>query len=99
VPDGEAFRLRLELGAIREMLADYYAQDLWPVALDPALPGTLEVVIAERSPAFDASDRERLATPPPHLRVHRLDAGHWLHIEAPANVVELVVRSLPTSLS
>jgi esterase len=97
-PD-DGFRLRLDLAAMREMLADYYAQDLWSVALDPALPGTLEVVIAEQSATLDAGDRERLAAPPPHLHVHRIDAGHWLHMEAAANVVELVVRSLPTSLS
>ncbi len=97
-PD-DAFRLRLDLAAVREMLADYYAQDLWSVALDPARPGTLEVVIAEKSPTLDAADRERLEQPPPHLNVHRIDAGHWLHIEAAANVVELVVRGLPTSLS
>jgi pimeloyl-ACP methyl ester carboxylesterase len=90
--------LRLDLAAIREMLRDYYAQDLWPVALDAALPGTLEVVIAEKSDTLDAAARTRLASAPPHVHVHRIDSGHWLHIEAPANVVELLVSRLPTSL-
>lgn len=96
--DGEAYVLRLELGAVREMLLDYYARDLWSVALDPALPGTLELVIAERSNTVDEADRARLGSVPPHLHVHGIGAGHWLHIEAPANVVELLVRGLPTSL-
>jgi hypothetical protein len=80
------------------MLLDYYAQDLWTVALDPALPGNLELVIAERSQTVDTADRERLASTPPHIHVHSIDAGHWLHIEAPANVVELLVLALPTAL-
>jgi len=93
------YELRLDLGAIRQMLLDYYAQDLWPVALDPSLPGAVEIVIATKSNTLDARDRERLASPPPHLHVHHIDAGHWLHIEAPANVVQLLVQGLPTSLS
>ena len=99
VPEGERYVLRLDLAAMREMLHDYYTQDLWSVAFDPALPGTLEVVVAERSPTLDAEDRARLAQVPPHVHVHSIAAGHWLHIEAPANVVEMLVRGLPTSLS
>jgi pimeloyl-ACP methyl ester carboxylesterase len=98
VPSEGGYALRLDLAAMREMLRDYYAQDLWPVALDPALPGTLEVVIAEKSDTLSAADRTRLVAAPPHVHVHRIDAGHWLHIEAPANVVELLVSRLPTSL-
>ncbi|HSD87701.1 MAG TPA: alpha/beta hydrolase [Kofleriaceae bacterium] len=96
--DGDAYVLRLDLGAVREMMEDYCARDLWSVALDPALPGTLEVVIAEKSTTVSAEDRQRLAIAPPHVHVHRIDAGHWLHIEAPANVVELFDSALPTAL-
>jgi hypothetical protein len=28
------------------------------------------------------------------VHLHRIDAGHWLHIEAPAEVVELFAREL-----
>jgi surfactin synthase thioesterase subunit len=99
VPEGERYVLRLDLAAMRAMLHDYYAQDLWSVALDPALPGTLELVIAERSNTVDAADRARLAGDvPAHLHVHRIDAGHWLHIEAAASVVELLARHLPNKV-
>jgi pimeloyl-ACP methyl ester carboxylesterase len=99
VPDdtGQLY-LRLDLGALRTMLRDYYAQDLWPVAFDPALPGELHVVIADRSSTVSAEDRARLAAAPPHVHVHHIDAGHWLHIEAPANVVDLLSSGLPTPL-
>jgi pimeloyl-ACP methyl ester carboxylesterase len=97
VPEGEQYTLRLDLAAIRAMLQDYYAQDLWPLALDPAF-GDLELVIADRSDTLSAADRARLASAPPHIHAHHVDAGHWLHIDAPANVVELLVAKLPTSL-
>jgi pimeloyl-ACP methyl ester carboxylesterase len=99
VADNGRYTLRLDLAAIREMLHDYYANDLWDIALDPTLPGSLEVVIADRSNTIDAADRARLASAPPHVHVHHIDAGHWLHIETPANVVGLLTRALPTSLT
>jgi len=99
VPEGDHHALRLDLAALRTMLHDYYAQDLWEVAFDPALPGELRFVIAEQSSTLSDDDRARLATAPPHVHVHRVDAGHWLHIEAPANVVELLAQHLPTALS
>jgi hypothetical protein len=91
---GGAFELRLDLAAMREMLADYYARDLWAEALDPA-GGELEVVIAERSQALDAADRARLERAPAHVHVHRVDADHWLHVEAPVAVIELFAGHLP----
>lgn len=98
VPDDAGrLALRLDLGAVRAMLADYYARDLWDIAFDPALPGELHVVIALRSPTLSDDDRARLAAAPPHVHAHRIDAGHWLHIEAPANVVEQLTRALPTA--
>jgi pimeloyl-ACP methyl ester carboxylesterase len=93
VPDDDGYVLRLDLVAIRALLADYFARDLWSVALDPELPGELEVVVAERSDAISADDRVRLAASRVHL--HRIDADHWLHIEAPAAVIALFAAALP----
>jgi pimeloyl-ACP methyl ester carboxylesterase len=100
VPDASgALVNRLDLPAMRSLLDSYYATDLWGVAFDAALPGSLEIVIADRSHTVSEADRARLATAPPHVHVHHVDAGHWLHIEAPATVVELLVQGLPTALT
>jgi esterase len=100
VPDAAGgLRNRLDLAAMRAMLDSYYTTDLWSVALDPALPGTLEVVIADRSNTIDAAARARLAHAPAHVHVHHVDAGHWLHIDAPATVVELLDQGLSTLLA
>jgi pimeloyl-ACP methyl ester carboxylesterase len=95
VPGDGGLVLRLDLVAIRAMVADYARQDLWSVLLDPALPGAVVVVIAERSATIDAADRARLATAPPHVHVERIAAGHWLHIDAPDAVVSLLATRLP----
>lgn len=85
--------LRLDVGALREMLADYYTRDLWDaVELDR---GALELVLADRSTTVSEADRRRLEHAPPHVHVHHLDAGHWLHIDAAAAVVDLFTRHLP----
>ena len=90
---GGTLALRFDFAALREMLADYYARDLWPVLEAPG--GDVEVVVAERSTALSPADRGRLAAAPPHVHVHGIDAGHWLHIEAPAAVVDLFATRLP----
>lgn len=84
--------LRLDLAALREMLADYFRQDLWDALARP--DGDVEVVVAERSSTLSPDDRDRLARAAPHVHVHPVDAGHWLHIEAPAQVVEVFATHL-----
>ena len=94
VPGDGGLVLRLDLVAIRALITDFAARDLWSVLLDPELPGEVDIVIAERSATFSAADRARLATVPPHVHVMRIDAGHWLHIDAPDAVVSLLSTKL-----
>ena len=89
-----ALVLRLDLAAIRSLLDSYFETDLWDVAFDPALPGTLEMVIAERSGTLSPADRARLAGAPPHVHVNFVGADHGLHIGAPGAVVELLANRL-----
>jgi pimeloyl-ACP methyl ester carboxylesterase len=89
--------LRLDLAALREMLADYYARDLWDTLSSGN--GDVTFVIADRATTVSAADRARLdrfeAGRAPYVHVHHVDAGHWLHIEAPAAVIELFATHLP----
>ncbi len=94
MPDAQGtLTLRFELPALRALLADYFAVDLWD-SLDHPDGGGVELVIADRSPTFSDDDKLRLARAPSHVRAHHLDAGHWLHIEAPAAVIELLSQHL-----
>jgi len=94
VPDpAGGFVLRLDLVALREMLASYFATDLWDVLEAPG--GDVEMVVATRARTLSAADRGRLAAAPAHVHVHEVDTGHWLHMDAPALVVELFAAHLP----
>lgn len=97
-PEGGAYTLRLALDQIRSLIADYLDQDLWASALDPAL-GDLELVIATDSDVVNAADRARVAHPPPHIHVELVHAGHWLHVDAPDVVLDLLVTRLPTPVA
>ncbi|MEJ7599352.1 MAG: alpha/beta hydrolase [Kofleriaceae bacterium] len=86
--------LRLDLVSLRAMLEDYYARDLWDVAFAPG--GSVEVVVADRARTLSADDRARLERAPSHVHTHLVAAGHWLHVDAPAAVIDLFVTRLPT---
>lgn len=85
--------LRFDVHALRAMLDDYFATDLWDVLEAPG--ADVEVVIATRSQTISPADRGRLAAAPPHVHVHEVDADHWLHIEAPDQVIALLAERLP----
>jgi pimeloyl-ACP methyl ester carboxylesterase len=71
------------------MLQSYYTTDLWDSVEDPA-GGDVHVVIAEKSASLTPADRARLDAGLPHVHVHRVDADHWLHIEAAEQVIALL---------
>ncbi|MND01469.1 hypothetical protein D3C83_204740 [compost metagenome] len=58
-------------------------------------PCDLHFVVAGRGSALSAADVSRLRGAP--VGLHLLpDAGHWLHIDALAELVELVAADLPS---
>ena len=92
-PDGDGVALIFDLDQLQALLDDYYRHDLWPSLADRAR-GEVHVVIADRSRALGEADRERLrAIAGAHAHVVP-EAGHWLHIDAPAAVVELFATHL-----
>lgn len=96
-PDGDAMRMRLDTGAMRSLLGSYYDTDLWPAVSDANAPGELRVVIAGASNALTEADRERLAAlESERVRTEVLEGvGHWLHVEAPDRLIELMAGALP----
>jgi pimeloyl-ACP methyl ester carboxylesterase len=98
--DGDdGFRFRLDLGVIKQMLADYFARDLFPALEDPRLGRHVHFVLGGRSDTVSAADRARLvalaAQGPLALSVDVLDdAGHWLHADDPEGLFAVVSRAL-----
>jgi len=93
VADAGEYVLRLDLAAVREMLTDYFARDLWADMRAPQ-PGSIEIVVADRASTVTASDRAKLAEMPPHVHVHHVDTGHWLHVDAPDTILDLFASRL-----
>lgn len=83
----DGFRLRMDLGALSSLLADYFTQDLWSVLEDPRSAERLVVVVGGQSPALTPAARARLdalAARAPWVSAHVLErAGHWLHVDDP----------------
>lgn len=83
------FEKVVDVDAIDGMLDDYFAQDLWP-ALE-SLETDTHLVIADRSEVFDTDDRARAASiTRTGFYVHHVNAGHWLHVEAPTALLALM---------
>jgi pimeloyl-ACP methyl ester carboxylesterase len=92
------FEWRFNLDAIYELMLDYFRVDLWPV-LESAAGGTdYRVVVAERSDRWLPENRARLealvaGSRSAHLHVVP-NAGHWLHVDNPAFLLELMAKNL-----
>ena len=94
-----AYRLRLELPAIRELLEDYFVVDAWPVVESPPGRVRIHLVVADRSSVLDEADRaraQRAAAANPGRVFYDVipDAGHWVHVDAPDALVALVVAGI-----
>jgi pimeloyl-ACP methyl ester carboxylesterase len=93
VAEGDRYRLRLELDAIRALLDDYLERDDWPATEALGSSTHLHLVVAGRSPVWSAEDLRRAEgqASPGRLTVHRMpDVGHWVHVEDPAGLLSVL---------
>jgi pimeloyl-ACP methyl ester carboxylesterase len=106
--DGNGYRFRVDLTAIRALLTDYFERDLWPVLETPnASAGgagsgaarEVHIVIAGRSTAVPEADNARYralaAARPGAVFVHDMpNAGHWLHADDPEGLLAIIRPAL-----
>lgn len=100
----DGLRIRLDLEVMSELLADYFAQDLWHVLEDPWPGGGgprdvgYHMILGGRSDTVGPASRERLealAARAPWFSVHVLErAGHWLHADDPDGLFEVIHAAL-----
>jgi pimeloyl-ACP methyl ester carboxylesterase len=86
-----------DLDGIEALIADYYAQDLWSFLEQARSRPEFRIVIAERSDRWLPETRERALTLPSTANVHchvLPDSGHWVHVDNPAALLELMATHL-----
>ena len=86
----EGFRYPLDLDAIEAMLVDYFSLDLWPLVDERC-----RIVIGTRSWVFDAESKELAAKSA--AQVFPVQAGHWVHADAPDSLLSLLSTGEPPS--
>ncbi len=93
-PDG--FRWQFDLEAAEAMIHDYFGRDLWgPVEATDDLAPDVEVVRAANSDRWGPATIRRFQQLHPSAagRLHTLpDAGHWLHVDNPDGLRELLLE-------
>lgn len=98
-PEGWVFRLELE--RIRALLEDYFEVDLWPLVEEAARTRQgprFHLVIGTRSKVYAQEDRVHAqsleAESEGYVTVDLLDAGHWVHVDDPQGLSEVLIRRL-----
>jgi esterase len=96
----DGFVWTFDLERIKTLLRDYDSRDLWPYIEARASSSIdLRFVVAERSERLDAPIRERLQRLAAEGRLHYEllpNAGHWLHVDNPEGLLELIAKALPS---
>lgn len=97
IPNTTRFVFRTDIAGIRELLDDYFVVDLWDVLERPPGAGTMQthIIVGGKSGVVDAADRERAARCPKTTTLDVIpEADHWVHVDAPDTLRELVLGYL-----
>jgi pimeloyl-ACP methyl ester carboxylesterase len=96
-PDGKGYVMRVDVPALRALLDDYFSRDLWSVVEDPARTTKVHMVAGGKSNVLDPGERARAQRNavqwPDTTWLHVVpNAGHWVHVDAPNDLFDLVVH-------
>lgn len=94
VPNTTTYVFRLDIAGIRALLDDYFEQDLWSVIETPPGRMRVHVIVGGRSTIVDEADRARAARAERATFDVLEGAGHWVHVDAPDALREVVLRHL-----
>ena len=84
---------RFDLTAIEALITDYFALDLWDVLETPVADLEIHVVRALRSARWSDEILARFddLSLGSDVTLHDLASGHWVHVDAPAELLEMMV--------
>lgn len=95
--DGDRLRWKLDWEAIEAVLRDFFATDVWSVIENPPAELEVHVIRALKSDSIETAGAERLLAAGERtgkVHLHEVDAGHWLNVDNPEAVLDLLVSHL-----
>lgn len=95
----EAYRWRLDPDALAELLDDFFRLDLWDVVESGAGGRPVHFVKADDSDVLPEEECERiraLGERGDGVRLHRVAGGHWVNVDNPDALLNLLEERLPT---
>lgn len=96
--EGESWRWALDAEPLADLLADFRTTDAWRAVEGADAGADLHFVRASRGSVLTpgAADRIRgAAAGGEPVSLHELEGGHWLHVDNPDGLLELVADRLP----
>jgi pimeloyl-ACP methyl ester carboxylesterase len=87
--DADGWRFVYDLDGVEQMMDSFDTTDLWPEVERTTV--AVHLVRGLRSQVWSEEDRRHLASlPRGTVDLRELDAGHWLHVERPDEVLDLL---------
>lgn len=93
--DGDGFTWRFKLDDIRTMMMSFFETDYWDILEAENLAAEVHFVKATKSDVMTmevAARLQSLAGNQPRIHFHELEGGHWLHVDNPVGLTELIVQ-------
>jgi hypothetical protein len=81
----------------RSLIQDHLQTDLWPVLHNPPPWADINFVVASKSSRWQAADvapklQQLIAANA--VPVTTLEGGHWIHVDNPHGVTDVIVKTL-----
>lgn len=92
------YRWRFELDGLEALALQFYEADMWPILHRLTERMTIHFVIATRSRMLTPEARQRLESlgrETGRIHLHDVRGGHWLNVDNPEALVELLAVHLP----
>jgi pimeloyl-ACP methyl ester carboxylesterase len=95
---GDAYVWRFRLEDMEELLSDFFDSDLWATVRDPPAGADLLFVRARRASIIRPEVAHRIASLEKKgfpVRLIEIDGGHWLNMDNPEALLNLLRSELP----
>lgn len=95
---GESYRWRIDMDDMEELLRDFFRTDLWDTVEEPRAGLEIHFIRAKDSAILGLEQAERIRAAgrrTGRVFLHDVAGGHWLNVDNPDAVVELVSDRLP----